>query len=544
MKPWSKQPIGNRAAAFLCVATLAAGAGARSVRADAPAQVGANTTPLWQFTTTSDITFFELASSDPPRLVVATKDELHFVDATTGKALWSRADLRKVTAVHFDVMASGAAEPVRLRGIALADDVMQIFDLETGAKLSESGNWNVKNVSGYLPVYGHGLVLVLAKTAGSNRALLGVELQSGTVRWRREDIFSKQPEMHQYQIGTQGLGQPVYAATLFGNQPPLQLDSANLLLYLSEDGPFDINPATGKTVWNGAVLKKKVVPGIADGYAPILVEQGVAYVPVPSEHTLVALNASDGTPLWPSAAPLPGQIVQMEWTARGLLVAGGKPDGYGHFTWDPFLALLNPATGHFRWPARVKDLKDTTPFTVQGDTAYMAVNKKLVAIDLAKGSARDIATVTFEGQEQPNHVEVRPDGVLLISAHNLLLLGADGSPKYRRYYPAAKVKVGFLAAFGIAFLNKPISRPNTMEVRDFVYIFTSAPDPGGHSGLSLVRVNKADGAEAGRIWLAEPSFDYKTDSATNMVYLKQGSQKIAALRFDVGTSGPPQAPPQ
>ena len=532
MTAWSKQPIGNCAAAFLCVAALASGAGTRIVRADAPAHAGADTTPLWRFTTTSDITFFQLASFDPPRLVVGTKDALYFVDATTGKALWSRDDLRNVPAVYFDVMDTGSANPIRLvRGIVLADDVMQIFDLETGAKLSESGDWKVKNVSGYLPVYGDGLVLVLAKTASGNNALLGVELQSGAVRWRREDIFRKQPEMHQVQIGTYGLGVPLYAATLFGSQPPLQVDSANLLLYLSEDGPFDINPATGKTVWSGALLKKQEVPGIADGYAPILVEQGVAYVP--SEHTLVALNASDGTPLWPSAPQLPGQIVQMEWTARGLLVAGAKPDADGYLTHDPFLALLNPATGRFRWPARVTDLRDPSRFTVQGDTAYVAANKKLVAFDLASGSARDIATVTFEGREQPKRVEVRPDGVLLISAHNLLLLGADGSPKYRRYYPGATV--GFLAAFGSAFLHKPISLPVTLWGRDFVYIFTTAPDPSGHSGLSLVRVNKADGAEAGRVWLTEKSFDYEADPASDIVYLKQGSRAIVALRFDVGT---------
>jgi len=55
-------------------------------------------------------------------------------------------------------------------------------------------------------------------------------------------------------------------------------------------------------------------------------------------------------------------------------------------------------------------------------------------------------------------------------------------------------------------------------------------------------VNKADGAEVGRVWLTEPSFDYETDPATDMVYLKQGSKQIVALRFDVGTSVPTQAP--
>lgn len=498
----------------------------------------AETTPLWRFTTTSDISYFRLVSLDPPRLVVATKDALLFVDAITGKVLWSRADLRNVPAVHFDVMDAGSANPIPLgRGIVLVDGVMQIFDLETGARLSESGNWQVKKVSGYLPVYGDALVLVLAKTARGNSALLGVELRSGAVRWRREDIFKQQPKMYQAQIGTRGL-LDLYTETLFGNQPPLQVDSANLLLYLSEDGPVDIDPATGKTVWSGAVVKKKEVPGIADGYAPILVEQGVAFVP--SGDTLVALKATDGTPLWPSAPQLPGRIVQMEWTARGLLVAGTKADSNGN-RWDPFLALLNPATGGFRWQDRVIDLNDPTPFAVQGDTAYVAVKKKLVAVDLAKGFVRDIATVTFEGREQPKDVEVRPDGVLLISAHNLLSLGADGSPKYRRYYPGPEVRVSFLAALRSVVLHKRISLPVTVRDRDFVYIFTTAPDPSGHGGLSLVRVNTADGSEAGRVWLTEQSFDYETDPATDVVYLKQDSKQIVALRFDVGTA-PVQAP--
>lgn len=533
---WNATMTSSLLLMFIAIAFV--GAGTRIVRADAPAQVRADTTPLWRFTTTSDITFFRLVSLDPPRLVVATKDALHFVDATTGKALWSRDDLRKVPAVHFDVMDAGSADPIRLaRGIALADDVMHIFDLETGAKLAESDSWSVKSVCCYQPVYGNGLVLVIARTAGSENTLLGVELQSGAVRWRRELIFRKTPEMHE-------VPESWYTVTLSGNQHPLQVDSANLLLYLSKDGPFDINPVKGRIVWSGSVLKGKEVPQLAIGYAPMLVEGGVAYIP--SKHTLVALNTSDGTPIWPSSPGLPGQIVQMEWTAPGLLVGG---EG------SPFLDLLDPATGRSLWRAPVTDLKDRSRFTVQGGTAYLAANNKLEAIDLASGAVRDIATVAFEGREQPYRVEMRPDGALLISDHNLLMLGTDGAAKYRRYYPAPTA--GFFATLGSelrrnpggdAFrtlgralaikASSPIALGATRLARDFVYIVTTAPDASGHQGVSLVRVNKADGAEAGRIWLTEKSFDYQTDPATDMVYLKQDSRAIVARQFDVGTSVP------
>jgi len=94
---------------------------------------------------------------------------------------------------------------------------------------------------------------------------------------------------------------------------------------------------------------------------------------------------------------------------------------------------------------------------------------------------------------------------------------------------------------GGALGRKP-SRGVTASGRDFVYIFTKGPDAGGREGLSLVRVNKADGAEAGRVWLSEKSFDYETDPASDIVYLKQGSKEIVALRFKGSASGPAQIP--
>ena len=65
----------------------------------------------------------------------------------------------------------------------------------------------------------------------------------------------------------------------------------------------------------------------------------------------------------------------------------------------------------------------------------------------------------------------------------------------------------------------------------YVYVVTQSPDASGRTGLSLVRVEKANGAEAGRVWLSGKPAEYEVDPGTGTAYVQTGNREIIAARF-------------
>ena len=84
---------------------------------------------------------------------------------------------------------------------------------------------------------------------------------------------------------------------------------------------------------------------------------------------------------------------------------------------------------------------------------------------------------------------------------------------------------------GSRFLNKPLRGAMTAFGERYVYVVTQSPDASGRTGLSLVRVEKANGAEAGRVWLSGKPADYEVDPGTGTAYVQTGNREIIAARF-------------
>jgi len=61
------------------------------------------------------------------------------------------------------------------------------------------------------------------------------------------------------------------------------------------------------------------------------------------------------------------------------------------------------------------------------------------------------------------------------------------------------------------------------------YIYTGEP-LGDRKGYSLVKVDKATGKEAGRIWIDKQFPKYKIDLATETVFATEGNSRIFAIR--------------
>lgn len=514
----------SRIAAVLVASTSFSTLHAQAGPSDQP-----DTTPVWRLTTSSDITAIILDSVDTPVLFVLTKQGLLCLDPATGAQRWAREDLRHVPPANLILIPSSA------RALALGEAGMEILDLHTGQRVSGSSSWSVSEVYGFLTIGRLDLALLVAKTSASNHTLLGVDVRTGQVKWRQDGVFAKGPELLQVFSGRRRGMYNFSTSTLHGSQIPVMDTDTTLIIYLSKDGPVKIHVATGAVLWRAVALKGNDVPLWAGGYAFSVTTPDILYVPV--ENSLSALAANDGRAMWGPGQALPGRIRQMELTSSGLLVRGAKPNRDGYLIDHRFVDLIDPRTGKSVWAGGAREVEHTAPFVTRGDTAYLATKNQLVAMSLADGSARVLASFKFEGGQAPVDVELRDNGILLLASHNMLLVDHDGATVYHRSFKPPGT--GFFEAALGRFLDKPLKGTMTGIAEHFVYVVTKAVNPSGREGLSLVRVDKRDGSEAGRIWLGGKPGDYEVEPVTDMVYLQRADREVVAMRFAMGTPTKP-----
>ncbi|MCH7716975.1 MAG: hypothetical protein IH876_12655 [Gemmatimonadetes bacterium] len=274
----------------------------------------------------------------------------------------------------------------------------------------------------------------------------------------------------------------------------------------------------------------------------------------------------------------------MEVTPHGLLVRGRKPPDSTEAAKDLFLDLLDPETGTSIWQKPFKDLNNDVPFVVRDDTIYVTKEREFVAVDLLDGSSRELAKFKFEAGEKPEIVEAIGENFLLYSGYNFLLLDGGGTVKYNRRYGAPGVS--FLEALAVSAVTTAISY---VFVQDMKYAFATVAsarshlsegpsfsigefarimdDPdwgqlwgemfisvlrlrlrasvdaanhayvytdqrlGDREGNSLVRLDKTNGEETGRVWLELREPELVLDPISGMVFVKESDTEISAHRF-------------
>ena len=69
------------------------------------------------------------------------------------------------------------------------------------------------------------------------------------------------------------------------------------------------------------------------------------------------------------------------------------------------------------------------------------------------------------------------------------------------------------------------------EWGNYAYLYTKVPDAVGREGFSLVRLDKRDGLEAGRVWVDERRPEYLLDEPTGRVFVKVDDKEIVAFAF-------------
>ena len=533
------------------------------------ASVTAQDTPLWRYTTDEDIEFYRVTPLGD--LIVGTKDGVVVLDPETGEAKWTRGDILTppggfggtsdfVNDVNFRELYPFPAQqynpiPLTRYGLARTNDDIVMIDLGTGESMWESPP-PLEKVRGHFPVMQHGIVLVYGEAPENKRTFVAVDAVTGEVRWSQGNLLEESPKIPRARS----------VRSFIGHQPPLVDSDTTFILNVSKDGPMRIDSRTGDLLWRSDLDED--APHLREGYAPMLYEDGVLFAPYKKK--MVALNTSDGSVVWDRRRDFRSRVTQMELTAHGLVVRGRKPDDKDPSKpgGDFFVDLLDPETGISIWEREYRDFKVNLPFIATDEAVVVTNQEELIALDYGDGSATRFAEFEFEGDNDPTRVQIS-DGNILISANqNFLALTSDGTVKYQVYYEApgrdwfqnavmllastamedGVLDVGTWGGFTpdapdrfcrygeCGWIDAEAwSRFRNAEVRaDYAYVYTKQPDAAGREGFSLLRIDKRDGEEAGRVWIDERRPNYVLDEPSGMVYVKADDKEIVAFAFPAG----------
>ncbi len=236
----------------------------------------------------------------------------------------------------------------------------------------------------------------------------------------------------------------------------------NGIIILPESPPA--NEATGNVrIVNGIVQTGLNIARYEDGttIAPkplrmrgtvtqALITGGAAVLAVDAEsRTFVnVLDVATATVRLPKDVKIKGQLAYAELTPAGLLYIS-RPDA----TTNAEVNVIDLATGEPKWkdaiesgkPLNADDYKADRYLlhhAAEGSTLYVFANRdhKLYAVDRQAGSYRALSgEIKLEGGEDPTAMELRPSGIVLVAAQNLVVLGRDGQIKQQVYHPAPRL---------------------------------------------------------------------------------------------------------
>lgn len=520
-------------------------------------------TSLWRYTTTEDIEFYRITPLGD--LILRTKDGIVVLDPETGEPKWTRNDILKrpgvfsssdvINDVSFaDLFPFPAQQynpiPFTPYGVLRTNDGIVMINLGTGESMWDAAGLPLKKVRGHFPVLQQDMMLVYGEGPESKRTFVGVDIATGEVRWRQDTLLRKSPNMPQ----ARGV------RSFIGHQPPLVDSDTTFILNISKDGPMRIDSRTGALLWRSDLNED--APLLREGYAPMLYEDGVLFAPYKKK--LVALSTSDGSVLWDRRRNFRSRVTQMELTARGLVVRGRKPDDEepGQPGSDFFVDLVDPETGTSIWDREFRDLKINTPFVVDDDGVLITKRDEFVALDYTDGSSVRLAEFDFEEDDDPRLVERLGTNLILSANQNILSVDPGGTIKYHVYYESpGRSFLENLAVFAsetfVYEMNEECATQrdrsqsrfscgwvmedtdsilaprfqNAPEWGNYAYLYTKVPDAAGREGFSLVRVDKRDGQEAGRVWVDERRPEYLLDEPTGRLFIKVSDREIVALAF-------------
>ncbi|HET7790815.1 MAG TPA: PQQ-binding-like beta-propeller repeat protein [Gemmatimonadales bacterium] len=477
--------------------------------------------PVWVYTAPSSVNYLYLTPL--ATLVVATDDALIGLDST-GAVAWTRPTKERLQRTDFESI------PGTRLGVMWRATGFDVFDLQTGVTRWNSDSLDLGGGPDYLAVPEGGFMLVYGRPRRGPPALAAVDLDSGTRRWTLDRPFDVVPVHFDWTN---------YAWD----------SDTTFILYLSDDGPLRVDARSGHVLWSADSLRGKTAPYLTDGYPPILVDSGVAYVAV--ERRLEAIRTADGTLLWRHPPKVDGDPRQVARVPEGLLVRSGNPLRVNGAAFGS-VELLDAATGERRWAKPYGADGGMTPLFVRDGRAYFATGKALVSLELSDGTPTDLAPVAFRGHEHPWLVEPRGADYLLLGGQNLMLVDEHGAERYHVFHaapsPSTLAKVATVVAVVAIAAAEVASRPayyypagpglpigpkthtRAAENPDFVYQLATLADSTGHSRPCYLKLNKNSGSVEGAACFGDKNPEMRIDQRGGVLFVKTGDKTVSAFR--------------
>jgi hypothetical protein len=319
---------------------------------------------------------------------------------------------------------------------------------------------------------------------------------------------------------------------------------------------YYIDALTGKNRWNKPVQLKGKITRISLNEGKIAVssakESGNNYVNIIDVATGEEVNKKD--------MKVRGTVNNVIMTNRGLIYSTNDETN-----------IQDPVSGK---DVIGKALRyKTGGSSVRKDGKYYVINDSEIAvIDETTGEVSTFAKVAFKDKEDPQQLEILPQGILVSSAQNMVLLGWDGKEKYHTFYKAPGVSTagkilggltmavslsnsaahGYAAGssgFGTAAYNDHMAKADrwsnfgssgasqfskrfnmTTDSKNYQVILTKVDD-GEDKGFGLVKVNKLTGQAEGKVVIGDKKPDYIFDDVNGLIYYKDKNRKISAFKL-------------
>lgn len=511
---------------------------------------------LWEQNFPSDIKWQKLTATG--HLVVCTDDALRGLNPETGEFIWTIEELKDFKEEDFELIdLTPYALASKGKGLFKGGgNNLSLIDITNGTTLwttdelgisSSAGNWLLPQVN----------ALLIVGSLGKNineKTLICLDIATGKEIWHQKDFFKK----YKAQFWPAGKTK----ISLEGNQFPAFDSEESIIVNWSPEGLRKINIKTGETIWQ-TKLKVKITPAIFAGFAPMLTNDDQSILYIPTDKSITAVKTSDGSLLWKVGPKLKGMAHDIRLTPHGLLVMGGPnlegKDG------DPYITLVDPATGALKWNKEFTKLKASTNYVYEGDHIVVYSDKKLYKIAFADGSFTELAKdLKFEGGEDPSTLELRENGYFMKSSQNLMLVDKNGTEIYHAFFKApgtsmfAKIaSTALVTAVNTMSIESARERAQSQAMvygrgeasyslvsnpymskrykatksgANYQFILTNVKDE-PNDGPGLVKASKNTGQAEKQIYLGTKEPEYELDEIESRLFFKATDKKIVCYSF-------------
>ena len=504
------------------------------------------------------------------------------IDYLSGKKLfstedngWKAATLCEVMMPQNKLVVSGQRRADEKYATAVA-----IYNLDTGAQESF---FNLK--SGEV-VSGRPLLLENSIIIPTTKSLINVALPTGDVLWttKVDDIKwmvadASETEIYGVETTSNGKNSKIHKVSASGDL--LWSEPHKLKGIVSN---FEILPQGLAIVSNVDNSGKSGIMKLTSGR---------------SESKIAFLSASNGEDQWEKAPKTKGYVqhfyimddgilfgiyegginkISFEGatlfkkplkTGENILTMAETPQGLIYVT-ESDANIVNLHSGDQVWkkPLKFKRAQAvSTTYDSQNNRYLISADDNLLSIDAASGESTVLAKSKFDGKEDPQHVEVRNDGVLLTSDQNMTLLDWDGNELWHEYKRApGKSAVGAIlagvtavataataaasyhsanqnrnrlgqltqrgeryenlgdgmaAASGASIAEMLKKFKATSATQDAQFILTKLDE-----GVGLVKLNKDTGSLEKEIILKDKKPTYEVDDRTGVLYYQANNQTV------------------